>query len=197
MKKGKENRKQLRERVIRESEIEAKKQRLGLFSMPVPLTIGSETFKAKKAKLDEDGKVITQKRGIYTRNENRNKNPIDLFDGTVLLTDGKYKDPYFKTIQVFRDSGKTLTLKEKKALMKDGAEEEEENKVPFYLATTKWAEYGKAGSRRIGAPYENKPQNPIKKRKKIKDEDGRVIIGEIFLTEKFFTNSLSLRNIFL
>ena len=177
MKKGKETKAMLRARVIRESEKDAQKQRLGLFSMPVPLTVGAETFKAKKANKDEDGKVISGKRGIYTQNEKKHKNPIDLFDGTVLLTCGKFADPYVKTIQVFRESGKALTLLQKKAIHKDG--QEPERKMPFYLATSKWAEYGRPGHKRIGVPYENKPQNPIKKKKKLKDEDGRVITGEI------------------
>lgn len=175
MKKSKKNEEELLQKIIKSSELSATKQRLGLFSMPVPLAIGARTFNPKKANKDVDGKVITQKRGIYTGTNRKGILPKDLFDGSTLLTDGKFPDPYFQTgafSRFSRSVPKGDSKRKSKSLRKPI------HKDPFYLSTSKWGVYKGDRVKRFGNPYEYVSNIQKKKKRKIKDADGKVIVGK-------------------
>eukprot|EP01017_Pseudomicrothorax_dubius_P011133 TRINITY_DN14110_c0_g1_i3.p1 TRINITY_DN14110_c0_g1~~TRINITY_DN14110_c0_g1_i3.p1 ORF type:complete len:273 (-),score=73.80 TRINITY_DN14110_c0_g1_i3:333-1151(-) len=57
----------LREEALKDTEKYAEKQRFGLFSQPPTLAVGDNSyFQPKKAKRDQNGKVVTEPRGVYT-----------------------------------------------------------------------------------------------------------------------------------
>ena len=178
MKKSKKNAPDLLEKIIKTSELAATKQRLGLFSMPVPLAIGAQTFQPKKAKKDMDGKVINKKRGIFTGLSKKGILPKDMFDGSVYLTNGKYPDPYVSK----NNAGRYAKSLNKKNLNKNKRKSVDVNtrKDPFYLSTAKWGEYRVDRKLRYGNPYEFFSRRKRSVKKKIKDNDGKVIIGKDF-----------------
>ena len=167
----------LLEKIIKESETLASKQRLGLFSMPVPLAIGAQTFKPKMAHKDQDGKVIIQKRGIYTKSMPKGSLPKDLFDGSTHLTDGKFPDPYvdpYRRHKCFQ----SVPKKKGKHLKNLKSDSMKIRKEPFYLTTSKWGKYRVGRQTRLGNPYEFFSRKERRMKKKIKDADGKVIIGK-------------------
>ena len=174
MTKPKKNEPDLLGKIIKASELSATKQRLGLFSMPVPLAIGAQTFKPKRARKDQDGKVITKKRGIYASSSRKGILPKDMFDGSVYLTNGKFPDPYVSRANAGRFTG----IKKKKKGKSVGGQK---YKDPFYLTTSKFGEYRVDRKLRYGNPYEFFSRKERKIKKKIKDADGKVIIGEDYL----------------
>ena len=173
MKKSKKNESDLLGKIIKASELSATKQRLGLFSMPVPLAIGAQTFKPKRAKKDQDGKVITKKRGIYASSSRKGILPKDMFDGSIYMTNGKFPDPYMNSANV----GRFRRKKGKSAGV-------QKHKDPFYLSTSKFGEYRVDRKLRYGNPYEFFSRKERKLKKKIKDADGKVIIGKLILIKK-------------
>jgi hypothetical protein len=175
MKKTKKNDEELLAKIIKSSELSATKQRLGLFSMPVPLAVGARTFKPKKAKKDADGKVITKKRGIYTGCNRKGNLPKDLFDGSTHLTNGKYPDPYFQTGAFSRFSRSVPKHNSKR---KSQSLRKPVHKDPFYLSTSKWGLYQGDRKKRFGNPYEFVSNIKRTKKRKIKDADGKVIVGK-------------------
>ena len=176
MKKTKKNETEELEKIIAQSELMATKQRLGLFSMPVPLAIGAQTFKPKRANKDQDGKVIIQKRGIYTASARKGILPKDLFDGSTHLTDGKFSDPY---VDPGRKSRFIQSLPRKRVTQRRKTVKGKFHKDPFYLSTAKWGEYRIDRKLRYGNPYEFFSRKERKTKRKIKDADGKVIIGGV------------------
>lgn len=169
----------LLQKIVASSELSATKQRLGLFSMPVPLALGARTFEPKRANKDGDGKVVTEKRGVYTGANRRGALPKDLFDGSTLLTDGKFPDPFFDRkghSRCARSLPFSDNRRDKENLQK------KLHKDPFYLTTSKWGVYGGEGrKRRLGNPYDYMSNKGRVKKRDIKDPDGKVIIGGGFV----------------
>ena len=189
MKKGRETSEQLRTRIIKQSDRDSTKSRLGLFSMPVPLAIGADTYKSKKANKDVDGRVVIGKRGIYTGCEKTGTLPKSLFDGVGLLTNGKYPDPYVSKKLVFR-SQRGNSLKTKKKLPKLQRKASLRKKDPFYLTTSKWGMYKVGRANKLGSPFEFFSRRTRHVPKKIKDDDGRVIIGTSNILGFLFSSNL-------
>lgn len=168
--KTKETKEELRTKIIESSELYSTKNRLGLFSMPVPLAIGADTYKSLKANKDESGKVIIQKRGFYTGPEKKDALPKSLFDGSCLLTDGKFKDPYVDKPNLFMGlRHSSNNPKTKKSKQRD----------PFCLTTSKYGIICEGNTKRYGNPYKHFSYKVKSVHRNIKDPDGKVITGKL------------------
>jgi len=113
-----DKRQTLRETVFKESFELSQKMRLGMFSVPVSLAIGDDTyFKPKPARRDAEGHVITDPRNFTTKNPKKGHIDSVLFSKPEYITVG---DPYKPPAKVpmreskkdgFKDGGHEMNFK--------------------------------------------------------------------------------------
>jgi hypothetical protein len=104
----------LREEFFKDSFNLGQKQRLGMFSVPISLAIGDDTyFKPKGARRDAEGAVITDPRNFTTKNPKKGNIDSVLFSKPDYLAIG---DP-------FKEAAKNPKRDHKKDGYKDGGHE--------------------------------------------------------------------------
>lgn len=160
----------LRSRALKHAEVEAEKERWGLFSQPPPLKLGEMKYTTEFHPKDENGLPVQLPTNFYTGPPLKGKTQDVYFQPDNFLNKEQHKDPYFDYTKIHK--GMKLKI-EKITQNKDGERIKPE---PFRPAVTKWAEYKDASNtQRLGVPYENKADCPIKKIVCRKNQDGDVM----------------------
>lgn len=163
---------ELREKALKEAEKESEKERWGLFQQPPPLKIGECDYVPHHFPRDEKDLPLSGPRNFYTGPPLKGKTQDVYFEPSNFLNKDLHKDPYFDYTKIHKPMKQKIM---KITLDKDGIPIKPE---PFVPAVTKWNEYKDASqTHRLGVPYGNKPDAPIKKIVCKKDSDGRVTIG--------------------